>query len=105
VADGTADGAAGGFADGFAVMPGDLRDLAQGASMIRSQLEATPDLVADLSGALGSPEVAGALHHFVSGWRDGRKQISTEIEALSDMIAQAAEAYCSTDSSIASAIP
>jgi len=92
-------------ADGFAVVPGDLLELAQDVSTIRAQLEATPDLVADLSSALGSPEVAGALHHFVTGWRDGRKQISTEIGALSDMLAQAAEAYYSTDTSIAGAIP
>ena len=93
------------MADGFAVAPSELLELAQGVSMIRGQLEATPDLVADLSSALGSSEVAGALHHFVSGWRDGRKQISTEVGALSDMLSQAAEAYYSTDSSIASAIP
>ncbi|HEX7105407.1 MAG TPA: type VII secretion target [Acidothermaceae bacterium] len=93
------------MADGFAVTPGELLELAQGVSAIRGQLEATPDLVADLSPALGSSEVAGALHHFVSGWRDGRKQISAEVGALSDMLSQAAEAYYSTDSSIASAIP
>lgn len=91
--------------DGFAVVPSDLLELAQGVSTIRGQLESTPDLVADLSSALGSSEVAGALHHFVTGWRDGRKQISTEIGALSEMLAQAAEAYYSTDSSIAGAIP
>ena len=91
--------------DGFAVTPSELLELAQGVSIIRSQLEATPDLVADVSSALGSDDVASALHHFVSGWRDGRKQISTEVGALSDMLAQAAEAYYSTDSSIASAIP
>lgn len=93
------------MADGFAVVPGDLLELAQDVSTIRARLETTPDLVADLSSALGSPEVAGALHHFVTGWRDGRKQISTEIGALSDMLAQAAEAYYSTDTSIAGAIP
>jgi hypothetical protein len=91
--------------DGFAVLPSELLELAQGVSMIRSQLEATPDLVADVSAALGSDDVASALHHFVAGWRDGRKQISTEVGELSDMLAQAAEAYYAADSSIASAIP
>jgi uncharacterized phage infection (PIP) family protein YhgE len=91
--------------DGFAVVPSDLLDLARGVSTIKAQLAATPDLVADVSPALGSAEVATALNHFVSEWRDGRKQIATEIGALSDMLAQAAEAYCSTDSSIAQAIP
>lgn len=93
------------MADGFAVTPSELLELAQGVSMIRTQLDATPDLVADVSSALGSSDVAGALHHFVSGWRDGRKQISTEVGALSDMLSQAADSYYSTDSSIATAIP
>lgn len=94
-----------GLADGFAVVPSDLLELAQGVSTIQAQLDATPDLVSDLSAALGSSEVASALHHFAAGWRDGRKQISTEVGALSQMLTQAAEAYSSTDSSIASAIP
>lgn len=93
------------MADGFAVTPSELLELAQGVATIRSQLEATPDLASDVSSALGSSEVASALHHFASGWRDGRKQISTEVGALSDMLSQAAEAYYSTDSSIAMAIP
>ncbi len=93
------------MADGFAVRPNELLELAQDVSTIRARLEGTPDLVADVSTALGSPDVAAALHHFVTGWRDGRKQISTEVGALADMLAQAAEAYYSTDSSIAEAIP
>ena len=93
------------MADGFAVVPSDLLELAQGVAAIQAQLDATPDLVADLTSALGSSDVAGALHHFATGWRDGRKQISTEVGALSDMLGQAAEAYYSTDSSIAEAIP
>jgi hypothetical protein len=92
-------------ADGIAVTPSELLELAQGGATIRAHLEATPELVSDLSSALGSPDVADALRHFASGWRDGRKQISTEVGALSDMLSQAAEAYYSTDSSIASAIP
>ena len=93
------------MADGFAVVPSDLLELAQGVAAIQAQLDATPDLVADLTSALGSSDVAAALHHFATGWHDGRKQISAEVGALSDMLAQAAEAYYSTDSSIAEAIP
>jgi hypothetical protein len=92
-------------AGSFAVRPDELRELAGAVSRIRDQLDATRDLVDDVSPALGSPVVESALHHFVSGWRDGRKQISTEVSKLSDMLAQAATAYSDTDASIASAIP
>lgn len=89
----------------FAVTPSALLDLASGVSIIREQLDATRDLVDDVSPALGSPLVAEALEHFVSGWRDGRRQIAAEVAALSDMLAQAAHVYSETDSSVASAIP
>lgn len=89
----------------FAVSPDELQELAYAVSAIRSQLDATRDLVDDVTPALGSDKVASALHHFVSGWRDGRKQISTEVGKLSEMLAQAAGAYSDTESSIASAIP
>jgi hypothetical protein len=49
--------------------------------------------------------VASALHHFVTGWRDGRKQISTEVSGLSDMLAQASTTYAATDTELADAIP
>jgi uncharacterized protein YukE len=89
----------------FAVTPSALLELARGVSSIRAQLDATRDVVDEVSSALGSPAVAAALEHFVSGWRDGRKQISTEVGALSDMLAQAADAYADTDTSLAAAIP
>jgi hypothetical protein len=89
----------------FAVTPDALLELAHGVSAIRDQLNGTRELVDDVSAALGSHVVASALEHFVSGWRDGRKQISTEVGALSDMLAQAAAAYSDTETSLASAIP
>lgn len=89
----------------YAVSPDELQALATAVASVRDQLEATRDLVDDVASALGSHEVASALQHFVSGWRDGRKQISTEVGALSQMLAQAAAAYADTDTSIASAMP
>ena len=89
----------------FAVTPEMLVDLASRVSAVRDQLDGTRDLVDDVSSSLGSQVVASALDHFVSGWRDGRKQISTEVGALSDMFMQAAGVYSDTDNSLASAIP
>jgi hypothetical protein len=89
----------------FTVTPEALVDLAARISAVRDQLDATRDLVDDVSGALGSASLASALEHFVSGWRDGRKQVSTEVGALSDMFVQAAGVYSDTENALASAIP
>ncbi len=96
---------AGGGAGGFSVEPAELSSLAARVAAIRDQLDATRDLADGVAAALGSETVASALDHFVSGWRDGRKQISTEVSALSAMLAQAAGAYSDTEASITQAIP
>jgi hypothetical protein len=89
----------------FHVNPDELAILSAAISSVRDRLDGTRDLVHDCSGALGSDVVAAALEHFASGWRDGRKQIATEVGALSEMLAQAATNYTRTDSDLAAAIP
>jgi hypothetical protein len=89
----------------FQVAPEDLVALAGSVSRIRDQLESAADLVHDCVPALGSDLVAGALEHFVTGWRDGRKQICAEVEALAEMLRQAATTYAATDGELANAIP
>ncbi len=87
------------------VTPAELAELATAVGRIRDQLQGTADLLHDYAPAMGSSVVTGALAHFVSGWRDGRKQISAEVDALSQMLAQAAAAYAQTDGDLAAAIP
>ena len=89
----------------FTVTPDELLALAAGVASIRDRLDGTRDLVTDVAAALGSDVVASALEHFVSGWRDGRKQISAEVGALSEMLTQAASTYSETDGQLAAAIP
>lgn len=91
--------------DRFQVTPADLAALAVSVSRIRDELDGTADLVHDLAPALGSDLVASALHHFVTGWRDGRRQICAEVGALSEMLTQAATTYAATDGELAIAIP
>ena len=69
------------------VTPGELAELATAVVRVRDQLQGTADLLHDYAPAMGSPVVTGALRHFVSGWRDGRKQICAEVDALSQMLA------------------
>jgi hypothetical protein len=82
-----------------------LDSLAAGVGAVKRELDATPDLVGDCSAALGSAVVSSALSSFVSGWRDGRRQISTEVGALGEMLSQAARAYAETESGLCAAIP
>src|SRR5665213_339516 len=92
-------------AGGFAVTPGSLTELAGSVGRVRDHLDGTADLVGDCSAALGSGMVSLALHHFVTGWRDGRAQIGAEVDALAQMLSQASGVYASTDGDIAAAIP
>jgi hypothetical protein len=85
--------------DGFAVTPSSLVQLSTSFSTIGSYLSVTPQLVGDGS-CLGSAVVAEALEDFVTGWRDGRRQIVDSIEGLAAMLAQAAQAYLSTDAAV-----
>jgi len=93
------------YAGPYTVTPELLADLAHRVLDVQAYLDETPDFADEIEGALGSDAVASALHHFVSGWHDGRKQISTEVGELSAMLTQAAGVYADTDSCLAGAIP
>ena len=89
----------------FTVTASRLRELAGEVAALGARLEATHDLAADLSSAFGSDVVAEGFTHFVTGWRDGRRQIVQEVNALSRMLDQAAQVYDETDASLAAAAP
>ena len=93
------------MAPAIQVTPAELAQLASAVARVRDQLQGTADLLHDYAPAMGSAVVTGALAQFVSGWRDGRKQICAEVDALSQMLAQAAAAYAQTDGDLAAAIP
>jgi hypothetical protein len=71
---------------------------------VRDELSRTADLGSDFGPALGSAVVAGALHHFVTGWHDGRAQICADVGQLSDLLGQAAAVYGETDDDLAAAM-
>lgn len=90
--------------DAFAVTPASLGVLAAAVGRVRDELERTADLGQDVGAALGSDVVAGALHHFVTGWHDGRAQICADVGQLSDLLGQAAQVYGETDGDLAAAM-
>jgi len=91
-------------ARGFAVTPASLALLASAVGRVRDELERTADLGDGVGPALGSDMVAGALHHFVTGWHDGRAQICADVGQLSDLLTQASQAYGNTDGDLAAAM-
>ena len=89
---------------GFAVTPASLALLASAVGRIRDELSLTADLGEAVGPALGSDVVAGALHHFVAGWHDGRAQICADVGQLSDLLTQASQVYAETDGDLAAAM-
>ena len=90
--------------EAFAVTPASLSALAAAFGRARDELERTADLGQDVGAALGSDVVAGALHHFVTGWHDGRAQICADVGQLSDLLGQASAVYGETDGDLAAAM-
>jgi hypothetical protein len=91
-------------ARGFEVTPASLGLLAAAVGRVRDDLERTADLGLDFDSALGSDVVAGALHHFVTGWRDGRAQICADVGQLSDLLLQASQVYGDAEGDLAAAM-
>jgi hypothetical protein len=90
--------------DAFQVTPATLGALGSAVGRVRDQLSLTADLSADVGPALGSDVVAGALHQFVTGWRDGRAQICADVGQLADLLNQASAVYGDTDGDLAAAM-
>jgi hypothetical protein len=88
----------------FTVSPSSLASLGSGVTAVRSSLDSTAALVGDGS-CLGSSIASDALSDFVSGWRDGRRQISADLDAVASMLATAAQVYLESENSVCAAIP
>ncbi len=70
-----------------------LQGLANQLSTIHDALDSAADDFAEGGDETGSAVVAGALHHFCTGWKDGRRTITDEIGNLVAAVRGAAEAY------------
>ena len=88
----------------FQVTPASLDALGSAVGRVRDQLSLAADLRGDVGVALGSDVVAGALHHFVTGWHDGRAQICADVGQLADLLSQASTVYAATDGDLAAAM-
>ena len=70
-----------------------LQQLANRLTSIKDALDNVKDDLESYEPALGSQHVADRLHAFVSGWKDGRKKITGNIDKLQQKVAGVAQTY------------
>lgn len=70
---------------------------------IHASLDDVGDRVDVYDATLGSSRIEDAVDSFVSGWRDGRKEIRKAVEVASANVKQAAETYQLNEEKLASA--
>lgn len=60
-------------------------------------------LLAEQANAGGRPDVVGAIDAFLSSWDHGLSSMKEDAEAIAHLLQEAANAYLTTDSTIADA--
>jgi hypothetical protein len=77
-----------------------LETLGTTLESIRTQLNATRSVLDSFRGELGSADVENALGDFEEGWKDGRKKIDGNAQALAAMATESARALRQVDSDL-----
>ena len=77
-----------------------VQELANQLARIHEALDGVKDDFRGAEGDMGSSDVASALGHFCSGWRDGRKTILDEIGNLIQAVKGAHQEYLHSENSI-----
>lgn len=80
-----------------------LTQLARQLESVKAALTAAKDEVNSYDARLGSARIENALDDFVSGWRDGRKQLIEGIDGLRQRIAGAIETYRQQEAALSAA--
>ena len=70
-----------------------MDELGRQLDSIHAALDEVGDRVDVYDAQLGSPRIEQAVDDFVSGWRDGRKEIRSTVEASAANVRKAAETY------------
>jgi hypothetical protein len=78
-----------------------LRALSGTLGDVRGSLDATRNVIEASRDDLGSAEVSDALDSFESNWDDGRGQIDKNMQAMIEILDEAADAYEQTDQELA----
>ena len=80
-----------------------LTELARQLKAVRAALEHTKDSVNAYDAHLGSDRIESALDDFVSGWRDGRRQLIEGIDGLRARLRGAIETYLEQEAALSAA--
>lgn len=83
--------------DGLSALAGALGRIGDRLDGARAELRGAAD-------EMGDEQVAEALERFESRWRDGRKDISENAEALTAMLTESAATYRRADNELSSAV-
>ncbi|GAB7193594.1 hypothetical protein NUM3379_43040 [Kineococcus sp. NUM-3379] len=81
-----------------------LDGLAQRLRRVKEDLDAARNNLSGQGEVLGHPRVTAALDEFEEHWRDGRKKVSENAEALATMVTEAVRAYRSADEQLGAAV-
>jgi hypothetical protein len=81
-----------------------LRTLSSTLRSVRDALDATRSVVEAGRNEVGSDEVYDALDSFESNWDDGRGQINENMQAMTEILDESADAYEQTDEELASGL-
>jgi hypothetical protein len=87
-------------ADRLAVDLDALDALATSLDSIRTRMNATRTVLDEFRGQMGSAEVENALSDFEEGWKDGRKKIDGNAEALATMARESARVIRQADNDL-----
>ncbi|HET6563471.1 MAG TPA: type VII secretion target [Marmoricola sp.] len=77
-----------------------LRTLSGTLRSVRGALDATRSVVEAGREEVGSDEVYDALDSFESSWDDGRGQINENLQAMTEILDESADAYEQTDTEL-----
>lgn len=83
---------------------GGLSALASTLTRIGDRLDRARSELSGAQGDLGDPQVAEALDRFEDRWRDGRREIRENGDALATMLTESVRTYRQVDSELASGI-
>jgi hypothetical protein len=81
-----------------------LQGLVRAIRGIQGGLADTKDVVLGASDAAGDSAVSGAMGHFQSHWKDGRKHIDSNAETMTSMLDSTVQAFEATENQLAGSI-
>jgi len=91
--------------DQLAVDLDGIEHFANQLDVLRNEFNNTPQLIGNMIGRIGGPEVQNALHDFDQKWATGREVLDSYLEALAKMGHESVTKIRATDHALAAQTP